>query len=55
MKITRLQTILVEQWVFVKVHTDEPGLVGLGEGTVGSKGASVAAGHRRYGEDVGRS
>lgn len=43
MKITRLQTILVEGWVFVKVHTDEPGLVGLGEGTVGSKGASVAA------------
>ena len=37
MKIARLQTILVEGWVFVKVHTDEPGLVGLGEGTVGSK------------------
>jgi len=31
MKITKLETILVQpRWLFLKIHTDE-GLVGLGE------------------------
>jgi galactonate dehydratase len=53
MKITGLKTFLVDstsgrpepgpQWVFVKLFTDEPGLYGVGEGSVTSKAATVAA------------
>ena len=47
MKITALQTFVVDagagNWVFVKVHTDQDGLTGLGEGTVTSKAQTIAA------------
>src|SRR5262245_36670748 len=59
MKITGLETYIVDsadgrggpQWVFVKVLTDEPGLYGIGEGSVTSKAATIAAAiteHERF-------
>ncbi len=55
MKITGLQTFVVDagggNWVFVKVHTDQDGLTGLGEGTVTSKAQTIAAAiqeHERF-------
>jgi galactonate dehydratase len=59
MKITGLKTFIVDsadgrggpQWVFVKVLTDEPGLYGIGEGSVTSKAATIAAAimeHERF-------
>jgi len=54
-KITGLQTFVVDagggNWVFVKVHTDQDGLTGLGEGTVTSKAQTIAAAiqeHERF-------
>jgi len=54
-KITGLQTFVVDagagNWVFVKVHTDQDGLVGLGEGTVTSKAQTIVAAiaeHERF-------
>lgn len=47
MRITGLQTFVVDagagNWVFVKVHTDQDGLTGLGEGTVTSKAQTIVA------------
>src|SRR5262245_15410963 len=51
MKIDGLKTFIVDstdgrggpQWVFVKVMTDQDGLWGLGEGSVTSKAATIAA------------
>lgn len=38
MKITRVETLIcharMRNWIFVKVHTDQPGLVGWGEATL---------------------
>jgi galactonate dehydratase len=58
MKITGLQTFVVAvgetgggNWVFVKVHTDQDGLTGLGEGTVTSKAQTIVAAieeHERF-------
>ncbi len=55
MKITGLQTVVVDagagNWVFVLVHTDQPGLSGLGEGSVTSKAMTIAAAiqeHERF-------
>src|SRR5689334_7084202 len=57
MKITGLRTFIVSvsehggNWVFVKVHTDQDGLHGVGEGTVTSKAQVVAAAimeHERF-------
>jgi len=43
MRITRLETLLVQpRWLFLKVHTDE-GLVGLGEPIVEGRALTVAA------------
>jgi galactonate dehydratase len=54
-KITGLQTFVVSagsgNWVFVKVHTDQDGLTGLGEGTVTSKAQTIVAAieeHERF-------
>lgn len=47
MNITGLQTFVVDagsgNWVFVKVFTDQDGLVGIGEGTVTSKAQTIVA------------
>src|SRR6476659_828540 len=49
LKITGLKTFVVAaaprggNWVFVKIHTDQDGLTGLGEGTVTSKALTIAA------------
>lgn len=55
MKITGVRTVVVDagsgNWVFVLVETDQPGLTGLGEGTVTSKAQSIAAAieeHERF-------
>jgi galactonate dehydratase len=57
MKITGLKTFIVSvserggNWVFVKVYTDQPGLEGIGEGTITSKAQTVAAAimdHERF-------
>ncbi len=54
MKITGLKTFIVSvserggNWVFVKVYTDQPGLEGLGEGTITSKAQAVAAAIREH-------
>lgn len=57
MKITGLKTFIVAtgphggNWVFVKVYTDQPGLEGLGEGSVTSKAQTIAAAimeHERF-------
>ena len=57
MKITGLKTFVVatgergSNWVFVKVYTDQPGLDGLGEGTVASKAQTMASAimeHERF-------
>src|SRR5262249_46032539 len=58
MKITGLQTFVVSvsetgggNWVFVKVHTDQDGLTGLGEGSVTSKAQTIKAAveeHERF-------
>jgi len=55
LKVTDLRTFLVdrapdENFVFVKLYTDQ-GIVGLGEGTLGAKGRTVATAieeHSRY-------
>ncbi|HEV2125818.1 MAG TPA: galactonate dehydratase, partial [Chloroflexota bacterium] len=54
-QITGLKTFVVNSgssnWVFVKLYTDQPGLEGLGEGTVASKALTIAAAieeHERY-------
>jgi galactonate dehydratase len=57
MKITGLKTFVVASsarggnWVFVKIYTDQPGLDGLGEGTVTSKAQTIVASieeHERF-------
>jgi galactonate dehydratase len=55
MKITGLKTFVVHtgsnNWVFVKIYTDQPGLDGLGEGTVTSKAQTIVAAieeHERF-------
>ena len=41
-RITKLRTFLVKSWVFVKVYTNK-GVVGLGEGAIAGREASIAA------------
>ena len=57
MKITGLKTFVVStsarggNWVFVKIYTDQPGLEGLGEGSVTSKAQTIVASieeHERF-------
>jgi galactonate dehydratase len=56
-KITGLKTFVVatspqgKNWVFVKVYTDQPGLDGLGEGTVTGKAQTIVSAieeHERF-------
>ena len=60
LKVTKLETFLVQpRWLFLKVHTDA-GLIGLGEATISGlwsgetqRGAArFAAGEGRHGTDV---
>ena len=57
MKITGLKTFIVSStprgnnWVFVKIYTDQDGLTGLGEGSVTSKAHTIASSieeHERF-------